>query len=216
MATVVRVNQQAGQRLAELGIDPAILRRAVEAGEMAGDACTEHDPPGFRGYTQWGVCSRMVRIGLAPLKWTRRNRQNLPLAVSPDGKMCITVATGDAATGIEEANPQTKNPRGIVTQAAIIENINQLFLFEEMEKERAERESEVRALTWILLFHRDRDIIRCELSLPRAWDQQGRVSEWEERLILEPVGIADVSRIMPEEQGPAIDVEVERKNVKEG
>src|SRR5262245_24141618 len=106
MATVVRVQQDATDRLAELGLDVELLRRAVLAGAMAADTCTDLDPPGFRGYTQWGVCTRELRMGLAP-HWTPRNRQNLPLVVSPDGAMCITVGMGDAATGIESATPQT-------------------------------------------------------------------------------------------------------------
>jgi hypothetical protein len=215
MATVVRVQQDATDRLAELGLDPTILRRAVEAGEMAGDACTDLDPPGFRGYTQWGVCTRELRLGLAPLGWTRVNRQNLPLAVSPDGLMCITVATGDPATGIENATPQTKNPRGRVTQAAIMENAGQLSLFDGLERLHAVADSEPSTLTWILLFHRDGDVIRCELSLPRAWDQEGRPSAWAERIVLDPVGVVDRPTIAAD-QGPEIDVEVERKNVQGG
>ena len=211
MATVVRVEQDAVDRLTELGVDSAILRRAVEAGEMAGDACTDLDPPGFRGYTQWGVCTRELRMGLSSLRWTWKNRQNLPLVVRPDGLMCITVATGDTATGIESATPQTKNPRGKVTRAAIMENAGQLSLFDGMERLHAV-DTEPSTLTWILLFHRDGDVVRCELSLPRAWDADGRPSAWAERLILDPVGVVDRLN-NPADQEPEIDVEVERKNV---
>jgi hypothetical protein len=215
MATVVRVQQDAIDRLADMGLDAELLRRAVLAGAMAADTCTDLDPPGFRGYTQWGVCTRELRAGLAP-DWTPRNRQNLPLVVSADGSMCITVGIGDPATGIENATPQTKNPRGKVTLSAIMENAGQLTLFDAMDRIRIAPDAGSTTLTWILLFRRDGDIIRCELSLPSAWDENGRPSAWAERLILEPVGGVDQLPLVDTGNDTEIDVEVERKNVQEG
>lgn len=217
METVVRVEQDSIDRLAEMGLDAEILRRAVLAGAMAADTCTDLDPPGFRGYTQWGVCTRELRAGLAP-DWTPRNRQNLPLVVSPDRAMCITVGMGDPATGIENATPQTKNPRGRVTLSAIRENAGQLTLFDAMDRIRIAPDAGSMTLTWILLFRRDGDTIRCEMSLPSAWDENGRPSAWAERLILEPVGGEDLPPAVDTEPEPMpeIDVEVERKNVQEG
>lgn len=215
MATVVRVEQEARQRFVELELDPEVLRRAVEASEMAADTCTAHDPPGFRGYTRWGVCTREVRMGLTPLGWTRRNRQNLPLTVSPDGTWAIAVATGDAGTGLPDATPHTKHPRGKVTRAVILENLGQLSLFDLAGNLHPDPGAESPILTWMLLYYRDHDIIRCELSLPSAWDDDGRPAAWAERLILDPVGVVDRPAI-PLEEEPAIDVEVERKYDQEG
>jgi hypothetical protein len=215
MVTVVRVQQDAIDCLADMGLNADILRRAVLAGVMAADTCTDLDPPGFRGYTQWGVCTRELRVGLAA-GWTPRNRQNLPLVVSSDGATCITVGTGDAATGIQAATPQTKNPRGRVTLTAIMENAGQLTLFDGMDRIRIAPAAGLTTLTWILLFYRDGDMIRSELSLPRAWDENGRPSAWAERLILEPVGTVDHAPIVSTEHEPEIEVEVERKNVREG
>lgn len=215
MAIDVRVQQDAIDRLAEMALDAEVLRRAVLAGAMAADTCTDLDPPGFRGYTQWGVCTRELRVGLAP-SWTPRNRQNLPLVVSPDGATCITVGMGDPATGIEAATPQTKNPRGRVTLTAIMENAGQLTLFDGMDRIRIAPDAGSTTLTWILLFRRDGDMIRCELSLPSAWDENGRPSAWAERLILEPVGTVDQPPIVGTEHEPELNVEVERKNVQEG
>ena len=215
MSTVVRVHHDATSRLAEIGLDPEILRRAVEAGEMAADTCTDHDPSGFRGYTLWGVCTRELRMGLTPRGWKRQNRQNLPLVVSPDGAIAITVATGDPNTGIEDATPHTKNPRGRVTLTAIGVNAVQLTFLDPVGQLRPEPGVEPVALTWILLFYRDRDIIRCELSLADAWDDDGRPCGWAERLILEPVGVVDRPTIQMEQE-PEIDVEVERKSSEQG
>ncbi len=216
MATVVRVQQDAIDRLAEMDLEAEILRGAVLAGAMAADTCTDLDPPGFRGITQWGVCTRELRAGLAP-DWTPKNRTNLPLVVSADGTMSVTVGIGDPATGIENATPQTKNPRGRVTLSAIMENAGQLTLFDAMGRLRIAPAEGSSTLTWILLFRSDGDTIRCELSLPSAWDENGRPSAWAERLILEPDGGVGgqltVGDMGPE---PEIDVDVERKNVQEG
>ncbi len=211
MGAVIRKQQEAADRLSQFGIGLDVLERAVVAGAMAADTCTPYDPPGFRGYTNWGVCVRSLRHDLHSLGWTLRDRWNMPQMISADGSTAVTAVTGDEATGQETGTPHTKNPRGSVMRDAILRNIKMPYLFEDMERERVELEKELEEVTWILLFHRAGDRIHYELSRPAAWDDQGRVSDWTERILFAPIGPVDRPTISTPEQEPAIAIEVARK-----
>lgn len=99
---------------------------------------------------------RALRDFLIPQKWEKNDDGNFPTVVSPDGKVAIAVATGDAGTGKAEATPKTKYSKGVAVEAAISRNLNSLFP-EEREAAQAAKEKLENKQTWILLKRREKD-----------------------------------------------------------
>jgi len=195
-------------RLAVIGLDVNVLRDAVAMGEAARNTCTANDPAITPGFLAWARTTRGLRDLLAPRGWCRSNDGGLETVVAPDGKVALVVATGDEATGRAGVPPKTKYSKGPATAAAIEQN--QLSLFEDLAPivpalAPADR------VTWLLLIARESDEVRCELSLPAAIGEDGRVESWSERIILVPVGGDGEPTIKPADQEPEIEVSVSRR-----
>jgi hypothetical protein len=130
--------------------------------------------------------------------------------IHPDGAMAINVATADAGTGIPAANVSNKAPKGVSTADAISVNQVQLELdlpVPDMPHVRGEEGP----LTWFLLLHRAAAEVRCELSLPSQISPDGRITRWQERIMLPsiPLDGAEVKIVVP--AGPDLDIDVKRK-----
>jgi hypothetical protein len=65
-------------------------------------------------------------------------------------------------------------------------------------------------MTWFLLLHRSDREIRSELSLPSAMSPDGRITRWQERIILSVIPLDTEIEIQPP-QGIDLDIEVTRK-----
>ena len=65
--------------------------------------------------------------------------------------------------------------------------------------------------TWILLAHHARNELRAELSLPLAVGNDGRVSVWQERIILRAQPLDGEPVVVTPPSQPDIDVSVRRK-----
>jgi len=194
------------ERLEAMGLDEAILRQAVIDGELARASCTDNDPRVFRGQIAWARATRGLREALIPRGWKAAEKANLPVVVSPDNSTAITVSSGDDCTGLRDRSPKTRNPKGAATLAAIMRNVLQLnFGFIDDDDDEAQR------LTWVLLVARTRDEVRCELSLPAAIGEGGRVTSWAERIIMEPVSLGAEEPVSPPENEAAVEIEVVRK-----
>jgi hypothetical protein len=171
------------RRLGELGLVLAPLLEAVCRGQYQFLAGTENDPPGAPSYNAWAHTVRALREYLLAEGWTRRNDDNFPLTVHPGGRWAIQVATGDEATGHPDSSPSTKQSKGPKTAGAISANQVQLLIpFPSMPL--PEPEPDETLLTWMLLVHRSKREVRCELSLPVAIRPDGRVDVWRERIVL--------------------------------
>lgn len=177
-------------RLEALGLSREILYEAVRAGEAARASCTFNDPPILPGLLAWGRTVRALGELLAPLGWTRRDEGNYSIVEDPRLGIAIAVATGDEATGIPDAVPRTKYPKGPTTAQAVQRNNQQLQLFDEPERNRDSEPTDARvSLTWIFLIARVGAEARCELSLPAEIGDDDRIEGWRERLILDPIRV---------------------------
>jgi hypothetical protein len=193
-------------RLTELGLTKEILLEAVGAGQLARDACTPLDPPATAGWNAYSRSTRSLRQSLLPQGWRQDNTKNHCTTVSPDGRIAIMVAAGDAATGISTMNPSTRNPKGDVTQHAVQSNQLQLFPSSVVAP------VEIRK-TWVLLTCTDAKEVRSELSMPETISDDGYIVTWNERIILPAIPIdhdADVE-ITPANENDALDITVVRK-----
>lgn len=126
------------------------------------------------------------------------------------GSMAINVATGDLGTGRPDANPSNKAPKGVSTADAISVNQIQLELplpVPELPPVRAGDGP----LTWFLLLRRTADEIRCELSLPLEMSPDGRITRWQERIILSAIPLDGETVEIVAPQGPDLDIDVKRK-----
>jgi hypothetical protein len=192
--------------LAAMGITRDPLMNAVMAGLLARDSCTENDPPFFPGIFQWGRTVRALREEAAMLGWTRSDEGNFCTAVEPEGKFAIAVASGCENTGRKPpATPTTKRRKGPSTAEAVNANA-QLYLFADLAP--AVRSDSPDRVTWILLFYRDKEEIRAELSLPDSIGDDGHINGWRERILLGAQSLdKDILPVAPDfGPDPVIDV----------
>lgn len=187
---VVSGEQPATDRLTQLGLTPDILRESLEEGWRVAADCTKHDPPNLPGIIVWGKTIRHLRDRLVPAGWRSNNTMNYATVVSPDKSTAIGVAAGDECTGRTDLAPCTRSAKGPATRRAL--DGNQLTfadVAEHFPRPTRRLVLGVRRQTWLLLHFVDEEQgeIRLELSLPSEMDDQGRIVEWRERIVLEPI-----------------------------
>jgi hypothetical protein len=192
------------RRLAELGLSPDPLRQAVARGEAERASCTENDPAAEIGIFVWGRTVRFLREALRAVGWIRNKNENVHTTISPDKKIAIAVAAGDAGTGDLNATPRTKYERGEQTRAVVDRQYSLL------PPELPIAPDPKDGLLYVLLVYPAVDGVRCELSLPTQIGKDGRITSWRERIVLAIVPRPDVpgSDI---DRGPEIDVPVSRR-----
>lgn len=197
-------------RLDSMGLTVEPLVHAARRWYLSWVNFTANYPPFAIGIAAWMEAVAALREGLLPLGWVRSDEKNYALVLHPDGSMAINIASGDAGTGIPTASVSNKAPKGISTADAISVNQVQLELdlpVPDMPHVRGDEGP----LTWFLLLHRSNDEARCELSLPSQLSVDGRITRWQERIMLPsiPLDGADVEIVAP--QGPDLDIDVKRK-----
>jgi len=215
-ASVVVEPQQVADRLSELGLTEEILRNAIIAGDLARAACTANDPPLFRGVTFWGRTTRALRELLAPAGWEKDDTAGFATVRNKQLGVAIVVVSGDMGTGSSDATvtPKSKYRKGTITIAAVDNNAAQLDLFDMVNEAPAPpTPDENGMLTWVLLVYRapGSKEIRSELSLPSSVSDDGKMSDWAERIPLAPIPYGQGTSTPPPLAGEELDVPVARK-----
>ena len=204
-------------RLSALGLDGARLSDTVRRGYVAFISCTPNDPPLYPGFSAWATMVRSLREYLLPEGWDRSDENNYSLVINASGTIAIAVATGDAATGLADEQPTTKSSKGPSTIEAVTSNqltLDLIFSPVELPQPARPAGQDQQRMTWILLVHRAQGEVRCELSLPTSMGPDGRVDDWQERIILGSIPTdPDVLNIVPPSppKQPDIDVAVKRR-----
>lgn len=211
MRTILHVESSVHERLAELGLTETPLLQAVMASYLAKANCTENHPPLFPPIAAWSEAVRTLRDALKPRGWTRFNDQNSPKTVSPDGSVSLIVSTGNDATGNPHGSPTTTSPKGPTTADAIEVNRSLQLFLPGMETPVELCEEEEQVSTWILLVHHAKNELRAELSLPLDTGTDGRVSVWQERIILSTQQLDEEPVVVTPPFQPDIDITVRRK-----
>lgn len=192
--------------LRALGLTQKVLADALLFGEAERRTCTENDPGILKGMIGWGRPIRSLREQLRPNGWQRKEPKSLPLVVSPDNKIAITIAAGDDQTG----NPRaafacTKYEKGPMLRDWV-NGYHQLTLDADPDAE----PEEVPDL-WVLLVQRSHGEILAELSRPTSITRDKRLRFGEQRILLAPIPI---DQTLPyEDEGddePDTEVPVER------
>jgi hypothetical protein len=202
-------------RLVQLRLDQALLRTAVARGQLAVDNCTLHHPRMYAPLAGWAETVRGLREPLSVQGWTNSDDKNYALCVDSTGRNAIAVATGNEETGLVSGTPATKASKGPSTLEAVMVNVAQLKLFQDADLPApaapAHIEDEGKRATWILLIHRSAAETRAELSLPVAIGADGRVTDWQERIILGAIPRdPQPLQVVPPEL-PDLDVQVRRR-----
>jgi hypothetical protein len=197
-------------RLASMGLTSEPLVHAARRWYLSWISFTANHPAFAIGIAAWMEAVAALREGLMPLGWLRSDERNYALAIHPDGSMAINIASGDAGTGIPTASVSNRAPKGASTADAISVNQVQLDLdlpIPDMPHVRGDEGP----LTWFLLLHRAGAEVRCELSLPSQLSADGRITRWQERIMLPsiPLDDTDVEIVAPE--GSELDIDVKRK-----
>lgn len=201
---------EVNERLARMGLTAEPLLHAARRWYLSAVSFTANHPPFGIGIAAWMEAVAALREGVLPLGWARSDEKNYALAIHPHGSIAINVATGDAGTGCPELNASNKAPKGISTADAITVNQVQLEL-ELPVPDLPHVRGEEGPLTWFLLLHRAATEVRCELSLPSEMSSDGRITRWQERIMLPsiPLDGAEIEVVAPE--GPDLDIDVKRK-----
>jgi len=196
-------------RLAALGLSEDALLHAARRWHLAWSGFTPNHPPFGVGIAAWMEAVAALREAVMPDGWTRSDDRNYALVISPDGATAINVATGDMGTGRADANPSNKAPKGVSTADAI--SVNQVQLELPLPVPELPPLGGEGPLTWFLLLHRTADEIRCELSLPLEMSPDGRITRWQERIILSAIPLDGEAIEIVGPQGPDLDIAVKRK-----
>jgi hypothetical protein len=120
--------------------------------------------------------------------------------------------TGNSGTGLIDAQPDVKYPKGSATERAV--SANQYSLFESLdwpEGPPQRRTGSKPRQTWMLLRKRVDDNLLAELSLPESMTVDGRVENWSVRIIVE-IDLGPNLAMQDEPSEPPIDIPIRRRS----
>lgn len=207
MQSQLHIQNQAADRLSQLGIPFTALSEAVWQGYLARTRMTANHPKIAPGVMMWAETVAVLRDQLRPDGWIKSDQGNYELTVNPAEDLAIVVVTGDEATGMVNATPSNKCPKGANTKS-IIETNSQLDMFSELLLESEKTQDQ--AMTWVLLIHLARNQVRYELSLPSAISE-GKINGWKERIILPAMAVDDDAIEIQIPDLPDIDISIKKK-----
>ncbi len=178
--------------LPHLGVPLEVLQDSARAGAAARDFCTAAHPVWYPALRATAEVAGELRGRLIALRWTANDSKNIAHIVREDGEVVIVAASGDLNTGVRNSpvHAQTKRRRGRAGVAEI--RRNQLVLSPEFAVLRGDHEeAAVAGPLWYFLFHRDRDLVRTELSLADSVSEDGALIGWRVRLVLPEINLLD-------------------------
>lgn len=182
----VRIENEATNRLDQLGLTVEKLQRALLRADAEARQTNDLDPPNLGGFNRWGKGVRFLREELLPDGWGYDNSRLFCRTIHHSGEFAIVVSSGDDFAGefVPGFSPSTKYSKGETVVRAVATN-EQLVLDFGPDNELPDVGSKA-VITWFLLFRATEDTIYAELSLPSAIDG-GTISDWNERIILPPI-----------------------------
>lgn len=141
------------------------------------------------------ICELMAIKG-----WKSESVKNLPYTISEDGSVKITVATGDASTGVNGGSGPKLKEKG--KTPSVVDG--QMTLFDTDNYTVDQQEGKL----WYLVIYVDycHQEIRMELSKPH-FDENNQVGGWIKRIIMNPIPLQNVQiSLPPDEEVPTISI----------
>lgn len=173
--------------LRELGVPMEVLQQAVRAWQQAANGTTAFEPVTAAGSKGWFAAVGVVREAMVMLGWKMMDPYHLPLVVSPDQEVSILVTSGDAATGLKDLWPTSKNSKGKATVVQVSWNGRQMAIpgiQDIVMLSRRKQKTRPAKFTWALVVTMKDGEARGEFSLPTAVSGSSRISDWARRYIL--------------------------------
>lgn len=176
--------------LERMNISLPDLQNSLERGEIAAGNTDDNHPVTAAGYYRWSETNASIRRSHTNSgQWSRRNPSGRPLIESKEANYALIACGGDAATGTQ-AMPNVARKKGPAMEAAHRGPVTQmqLNLFVELPEASEQNdgipdEDQPPAGEWLLLYHRDKEEMRAEVSLPAGFND-GFVTGWVVRVIL--------------------------------
>lgn len=184
----VRLDFEAVNRLAHLGLTVEQLHRALARADAEARMTNHLEPPNLGGMNRWGKGVRFLREELLPHGWGYDNSFNFCRTIHPSGEFAIVMSSGDDLAGefVPGLRPSTKYSKGETVVRAV--EVNEQFSLELGQgfEEAEDAPAPSVLVTWFLLFRATMDKVYAELSLPSAIEG-GVIADWRERIILPPL-----------------------------
>jgi hypothetical protein len=172
-------------RLAGLGLSVADFDFVLSGAEAEARTWTALAPPVMAGMARWGKTNELLRVRLLPRGWSHDDPRNMPRTISPARDLAIVAAAGDGATGRPDVTARNLYARGVETVRAIGRGDQLAFEYPGLEPLPADDLD-----IWLLLYHLAGDEVAAELSRPYSISPAGYVDRWAERILLDPVRLA--------------------------
>lgn len=207
-------------QLFALGLTTEILTEAVKRGYANRVNATENDPPNAAGSMAWFGTVRSLREFLISLGcWDRRTIRNSSLTSNTENFISIVVYSGDKNVGREgkEITPKTRNKLGKQAESYIRKNIDDFDMVKNFGDFKGQCIETAQCQTWVLMYYHDieKAEIRSEISLPISMNIYGRINDWENRIILDPIPLDNApitqNKSIDINNLPDIDIPIERK-----
>ncbi|TCT37278.1 hypothetical protein [Martelella mediterranea] len=196
------------EKLQRLDIPLELLIAGAQAGFIERQNASRGDPVTKAGTDAWSYPVRVVREGLEARGWRLDDPKNLPLVISDERKINVTVSSGDEMTGVEKPRrpPRSKNPKGVLLECAVERNIGQFDMFpDELPENVMKFDKTLEYPTWVFLLYITDDEIRAELSLPNSIDGSDHLDGWAERIVLH-VPLPDEEQIDDTDNGEGAEI----------
>ncbi len=206
--------QEVDDRLFELGLSQAHLRRTLQAGLDYKTSLTEHNTRAIRGIGPWDAMHQSLGEQLHQEDWIRREPGNFAIMVHPDEEWCIAVMSGNDATGNHLVFPKNSSaiPKGERKRTRQVVNNNQAALGLRPHFFLLDNHWKLKPLVTYFLLHRidvEAGVVTGELSLPIAFPDN-HISDWYERIILTPYAgtLRSSLHAPPQDEEPDDDIDV--------
>ncbi|MEV8095231.1 hypothetical protein [Kitasatospora sp. NPDC085879] len=184
MTVVWTGDREVAERLGKLGLTIEEIHDALRRAEAERNFCTLLDPVSLPGNIFWGRTVRFLRETYKEKGWSVLSPRNVPLLVAPSEEFALTVSSGSRETGIAGLKPTTRYSKGSAVMGRVETNRQLLIPGVGFDAE----ESGDGIPTWFLLYQHvnleGRVRLHAEVSLPEGTGEHGKISLWNERIIL--------------------------------
>ncbi|WP_235169955.1 hypothetical protein [Rhodococcus erythropolis] len=189
-----------------MDIEPSWIAGAISNGEVAAGNVTTDHPITAAGLVRWiEVVGELRRQLRESGNWDRDNPQNRPISRRRGTQFTLSTVGGDEATGVSDsAGPKAARRKGKATEHAV-NGVIPLISIETLRGSPATAPDGLDAPpsgNWFLVYHRAKDEIRLEVSLPRHFDvDAGQFDDWRVRVILDSWKPDVLNDRMPQDVG---------------
>lgn len=185
-ATIVIGPDQAAEYLRSMDIDIRDVHQAIEAGEIAAGNKTMHHPVIAAGMSRWIDTVGVLRGRLArDDKWVSSDPRNRPVSEHRALPYGLSTVGATEHTGIADhpSGPRAARRKGIGTAEAVSTTMPLITVETLRHQKPATIDGAPPAGNWFLLYYRDSDTVRVEVSLPLGFEG-GQFTGWIVRVIL--------------------------------